>query len=103
MNPDFASQLNSAKLSTADIQNLMKTLSKTSLGKKGASLTPQDKNNLLSRMSSSTNSAEYMVEKEDPTKNPKFLFTVDPPVTLFQDSGDDMVNTCGDIVNFLLY
>ena len=69
MNPDLTSQLNSSKLSTADIQNLMKTLSKTSLGKKGASLTPQDRNNLLSKMSSSTNSAEYMVEREDPTKN----------------------------------
>ena len=69
MNPDLASQLNSSKLSTADIQNLMKSLSKTSLGKKGASLTPQDRNNLLSQMSSSTNSAEYMVEREDPTKN----------------------------------
>lgn len=69
MNPDLASQLNSSKLSTADIQNLMKSLSKTSLGKKGASLTPQDRNNLLSRMSSSTNSDEYMVEREDPTKN----------------------------------
>jgi len=69
MNPDLASQLNSSKLSTADIQNLMKSLSKTSLGKKGASLTPQDRNNLLSKMSSTTNSAEYMVEREDPTKN----------------------------------
>ncbi len=69
MNPDLASQLNSTKLSTADIQNLMKSLSQTSLGKKGASLTPQDRNNLLSKMSSSTNSAEYMVEREDPTKN----------------------------------
>jgi hypothetical protein len=69
MNPDLASQLNSSKLSTADIQNLMKSLSKTSLGKKGASLTPQDRNNLLSKMPSSANSAEYMVEREDPTKN----------------------------------
>jgi hypothetical protein len=69
MNPDLTSQLNSSKLSTADIQNLMKSLSKTSLGKKGASLTPQDRNNLLSKMTSSTNSAEYMVEREDPTKN----------------------------------
>jgi hypothetical protein len=69
MNPDLASQLNSSKLSNADIQNLLKTLGKTSLGKKGASLTPQEKNNLLTKMTSSTNSAEYMVEREDPTKN----------------------------------
>jgi len=69
MNPDLASQLNSSKLSTADIQNLMKSLGQTSLGKKGAKLTPQERNNLLSQMSSSTNSAEYMVEREDPTKN----------------------------------
>jgi len=69
MNPDLVNQLNSSKLSTEDIQNLMKSLSKTSLGKKGASLTPQDRNNLLSKMASTTNSAEYMVEKEDPTKN----------------------------------
>jgi seryl-tRNA synthetase len=69
MNPDLASQLNSSKLSTADIQNLMKTLGQTSLGKKGSSLTSQDRNNLLSKMTSSTNSAEYMVEREDPTKN----------------------------------
>ena len=69
MNPDLTNLSNSPKLSTADIQNLMKTLGKTSLGKKGASLTPQDRNNLLSKMSSSTNSAEYMVEREDPTKN----------------------------------
>lgn len=69
MNPDLASQLNSTKLSTADIQNLMKSLSQTSLGKKGASLTHQDRNNLLSKMTSSTNSGEYMVEREDPTKN----------------------------------
>jgi hypothetical protein len=69
MNPDLASQLNSSKLSNADIQNLMKTLGQTSLGKKGASLTPQEKNNLLSKMASTNNSAEYMVEREDPTKN----------------------------------
>ena len=69
MNPDLANQLNSSKLSNADIQNLLKTLGQTSLGKKGAKLTPQEKNNLLSKMTSSTNSAEYMVEKEDPTKN----------------------------------
>lgn len=69
MNPDLASQLNSSKLSNADIQNLMKTLGQTSLGKKGAKLTPQERNNLLSKMSSSPYSAEYMVEKEDPTKN----------------------------------
>jgi hypothetical protein len=69
MNPDLASQLNSSKLSNADIQNLMKTLGQTSLGKKGMKLTPQERNNLLSKMTSSTNSAEYMVEKEDPTKN----------------------------------
>jgi hypothetical protein len=69
MNPDLASQLNSSKLSTADIQNLMKTLGQTSLGKKGSNLTAQDRNNLLSKMTSSTNSAEYMVEREDPTKN----------------------------------
>jgi hypothetical protein len=69
MNPDLTNLSNSPKLSTADIQNLMKTLGKTSLGKKGASLTPQDRNNLINRMSSSTNSAEYMVEREDPTKN----------------------------------
>ena len=69
MNPDLASQLNSSKLSNADIQNLMKTLGQTSLGKKGMKLTPQERNNLLSQMSSTNNSAEYMVEKEDPTKN----------------------------------
>lgn len=69
MNPDLASQLNSSKLSKADIQNLMKTLGQTSLGKKGASLTPQEKNNLLSKMASANNTAEYMVEREDPTKN----------------------------------
>jgi hypothetical protein len=69
MNPDLASQLNSSKLSNADIQNLLKTLGQTSLGKKGVNLTPQERNNLLGQMSSSTNSAEYMVEREDPTKN----------------------------------
>ena len=69
MNPDLLSQLNSSKLSNADIQNLMKTLGQTSLGKKGTKLSPQEKNNLLSKMASTTNSAEYMVEREDPTKN----------------------------------
>jgi hypothetical protein len=69
MNPDLASQLNASKLSNADIQNLMKTLGQTSLGKKGTKLTAQEKNNLLNQMVSSNNSAEYMVEREDPTKN----------------------------------
>jgi hypothetical protein len=69
MNPDLLSQLNSSKLSNADIQNLMKTLGQTSLGKKGTKLSSQEKNNLLSKMASTTNSAEYMVEREDPTKN----------------------------------
>ncbi len=69
MNPDLASQLNSSKLSNADIQNLMKTLGQTSLGKKGMKLTPQERNNLLSKMTTTPNPAEYMVEKEDPTKN----------------------------------
>ena len=69
MNPDLLSQLNSSKLSNADIQNLMKTLGQTSLGKKGTKISPQEKNNLLSKMASTTNSAEYMVEREDPTKN----------------------------------
>ncbi len=69
MNPDLASQLNSSKLSNADIQNLMKTLGQTSLGKKGMKLTPQERNNLLNKMTSTPNPAEYMVEREDPTKN----------------------------------
>ena len=69
MNPDLASQLNSSKLSDADIQNLLKTLGQTSLGKKGMKITPQDRNNLLNKMTSSPNPAEYMVEKEDLTKN----------------------------------
>ena len=69
MNPDLTSQLNSSNLSNTDIQNLLKALGQTSLGKKGSKLTPQDRNNLLSKMTSSENSAEYLVEKEDPTKN----------------------------------
>ena len=69
MNPDLASQLNSSKLSNADIQNLMKSLGQTSLGKKGMKLTPQERNNLLSKMTTTPNPAEYMVEKEDTTKN----------------------------------
>lgn len=69
MNPDLASQLNSSNLSNGDIQNLLKALSQTSLGKKGSKLSPQDRNNLLSKMTNSGNSAEYMVEKEDITKN----------------------------------
>ena len=69
MNQDLANQLNSSKLSNEDIQNLMKTLGQTSLGKKGMKLTPQERNNLLNKMTSTPNPAEYMVEKEDPTKN----------------------------------
>ena len=69
MNQDLANQLNSSKLSNEDIQNLMKTLGQTSLGKKGMKLTPQERNNLLNNMTSTPNPAEYMVEKEDPTKN----------------------------------
>jgi hypothetical protein len=69
MNPNLASQLNSSNLSNGDIQNLLKALSQTSLGKKGSKLSPQDRNNLLSKMTNSGNPAEYMVEKEDITKN----------------------------------
>ena len=47
----------------------MKTLGQTSLGKKGMKLTPQERNNLLNKMTSTPNPAEYMVEKEDQTKN----------------------------------
>jgi hypothetical protein len=68
MNQDLLNQLNSSNLSNDDIQNLLKALGQTSLGNKGKGLkmTAQDKNNLLSKLSNTTQS---LVEKEDPTKN----------------------------------
>ena len=69
MNQDLLNQLNSSNLSNDDIQNLLKALGQTSLGKgkgKGLKMTAQDKNNLLSKLSNTTQS---LVEKEDPTKN----------------------------------
>ena len=68
MNQDLLNQLNSSNLSNDDIQNLLKALGQTSLGNKGKGLkmSAQDKNNLLSKLSNTTQS---LVEKEDPTKN----------------------------------
>jgi hypothetical protein len=71
MNQDLLNQLNSSNLSNDDIQNLLKALGQTSLGKgkgkgKGLKMTAQDKNNLLSKLSNVTQSN---VEKEDITKN----------------------------------
>jgi hypothetical protein len=69
MNQDLLNQLNSSNLSNDDIQNLLKALGQTSLGKgkgKGLKMTAQDKNNLLSKLSTTTQS---LVEKEDVTKN----------------------------------
>jgi hypothetical protein len=69
MNQDLLNQLNSSNLSNDDIQNLLKALGQTSLGKgkgKGLKMTAQDKNNLLSKLSNTTQS---LVEKEDVTKN----------------------------------
>ena len=67
MNQDIVNQLNSSNLSNNDIQNLLKALGQTSLGKKGTKLNPLDKNNLLNKLNNE--SSEYNVEKEDPTKN----------------------------------
>lgn len=69
MNQDLLNQLNSSNLSNDDIQNLLKALGQTSLGKgkgKGLKMTAQDKNNLLSKLS---NTSQSLVEKEDETKN----------------------------------
>ena len=68
MNQDLLNQLNSSNLSNDDMQNLLKALGQTSLGNKGKGLkmSAQDKNNLLSKLSNTTQS---LVEKEDPTKN----------------------------------
>jgi hypothetical protein len=69
MNQDLLNQLNSSNLSNDDIQNLLKALGQTSLGKgkgKGLKMTAQDKNNLLNKLSNTTQS---LVEKEDVTLN----------------------------------